>query len=163
VQEAAVTDDITDVDLSPLRVATRRVEGPQAMTVQLVTAAFAELNTALRQQGVEPVGHPIQVVHHGDEERFEHEACMPIAPDATVRPGIVVRDLDAGPAAVIRASGALDQAPLMVHSMMGWIRRRGHEPVMPFRVALLAMPPLFSAPEFADASESVFEIACPYR
>jgi hypothetical protein len=34
---------------------------------------------------------------------------------------------------------------------------------MPFRVALLAIPPLFTLPEFSDAGEPVVEIAVPIR
>jgi hypothetical protein len=41
------------------------------------------------------VGPPIQVVHYGDEERFEHEACIPIASEATVNSVVDVRELKA--------------------------------------------------------------------
>ena len=162
-KESAMTDDITEVDLPRLRVAAKRVEGPQAMTGPLVTAAFAELHAGLQRQGLEVAGPPIQIVHYADEERFEHEACIPIASEATVNAGVEVRELEAGPAALVRRSGPLDQASLLVHSVMGWLRGRGHEPVMPFRVTLLAMPPLFVTPEVADTSEPVIEVAVPYR
>ncbi len=155
--------DITQVDLPSMRVATQTVEGPTEMVGPLVTSAFHELFTALQRNGVDPVGPPIQVVHHGDEERFEHEACLPIATDATVSPEIEVRDLEGGLAAVGRHSGSLDEANLVVHSIMGWVEGTGRRPQMPFRLALLAMPPLFTLPEFKDASESVVEIAVPIQ
>jgi DNA-binding transcriptional MerR regulator len=163
VEDDTMREDITEVDLPRLRVATARVEGPQAMTAPLVTAAFAELHARLQHQRVELTGPPIQVVHHGDEEHFEHEVCIPIASEAAVGAEVEVRDLEAGPVALVRGAGALDQASLLVHSVMGWLRGRGHEPVMPFRVTLLALPPLFAVPEVADADEPVFEIAVPYR
>jgi len=34
---------------------------------------------------------------------------------------------------------------------------------MPFRVEILAMPPLFTLPEFAGAIEPVVEIAVPFE
>ena len=153
--------DITEVDLPSQRVATQTVEGPSEMVGPLVTAAFHELFAALRRNGVDPVGPPIQVVHYGDEERFEHEACLPIATAASVSPEIVIRELEGGPAAVGRHSGPLDEGNLVVHSIMGWVEGTGRRPLMPFRVALLAMPPLFTLPEFTDASEPVVEIAVP--
>jgi DNA-binding transcriptional MerR regulator len=153
--------DITEVELPSVRVATRTVEGPSAMTGLLVTSAFHELFAALQREDVEPVGPPIQVVHYGDEDRFEHKACLPIATDATVSPEIDIRDLEGGPAAVGRHSGPLDEANLVVHSIMGWVDRTGRRPRMPFRVVLLAMPPLFTLPEFTDQSEPVVEIAVP--
>jgi DNA-binding transcriptional MerR regulator len=76
-KEYTMTDDITEVDLPRQRVATKRVEGPQAMTVPLVTAAFVELHADLHSQHVEVVGPPMQIVHYSDEERFEHEALCP--------------------------------------------------------------------------------------
>jgi DNA-binding transcriptional MerR regulator len=155
--------DVTEVELPPLRVAARTVEGPTAMTVPLVTNAFHELFAAMQRDGIELVGPPIQVVHHGDEERFEHEVCLPIAADTVAGSDIVVRDLVPEPAAVARHSGPLDEANLVVHSIMGWVEGTGRRPGMPFRVALLAMPPLFTLPEFSDAADPVVEIAVPIR
>jgi DNA-binding transcriptional MerR regulator len=155
--------DITEVELPSARVAARTVEGPSAMTGPLVTNAFHDLFAALQREDLEPDGPPIQVVHHGDEERFEHEVCLPITADAAVSSDIVVRDLVSGPAAVARHSGPLDEANLVVHSIMGWIEGTGRRPGMPFRVALLAMPPLFTLPEFSDAGDPVVEIAVPIQ
>jgi DNA-binding transcriptional MerR regulator len=155
--------DITRVDLPSIRVATQAVEGPTEIVGPLLTTAFHELFAALLRSGVDPVGPPIQVVHHGNEERFEHEACLPIAADATLSPDIHIRDLEGGPAAIGRHSGPLDEANLVVHSIMGWIEGTGRHPLMPFRVALLAMPPLFTLPELTDANEPVIEITVPIR
>jgi DNA-binding transcriptional MerR regulator len=155
--------NISEVDLPSQRVATRAVEGPSPMVGPLVTTAFHELFASLHREHVEPVGPPIQVVHYGDEERFEHEACLPIAADATVSPVVHVGDLAAGPAAVARHSGPLEEASLVVHSVMGWVEGTGRRPLMPFRVSLLAVPPLFTLPEFTDASEPLVEIAIPFR
>jgi DNA-binding transcriptional MerR regulator len=153
--------DITEVELPSVRVAARTVEGPTAMTGPLVTSAFHELFAALHRDGVDAVGPPIQVVHSGDEERFEHEVCLPVAADTAVSSDIVVRDLVPGPAAVARHSGPLDEANLVVHEIIGWVQGTGRRPEMPFRVALLAMPPLFTLAEYMDASEPVVEIAVP--
>jgi DNA-binding transcriptional MerR regulator len=155
--------EVTEVDLPAVRVAFRSVEGPNEMAGPLLTTAFHELFAALHREHVEPVGAPIQVVYYGDEERFEHEACLPIAPDATVGSKIDARDLPAGPAAVARHSGPLDEGNLVVHSVMGWIEGTGRRPLMPFRVALLAMPPLFALPELAELDEPVVEIAVPMQ
>ena len=122
------------------------------MTGPLVTSAFHELFAALQANGIDPVGPPIQIVHSGDEERFEHEVCLPIAADTAVSSDIVVRDLVPGPAAVARHSGPLDEANLVVHEIMGWVEGTGRRPEMPFRVALLAIPPLFTLPEYTDAA-----------
>jgi len=154
--------DITEVELPSLRVAARTVEGPSAMTGLLVTSAFHELFAALQRDGVAPLGPPIQVVHYGDEERFEHEVCVPVAPDTAMSSDTIVRDLASGPAAVARHSGPLDEANLVVHSIMGWVEGTGRRPCMPFRVALLAMPPLFTLPQFSDAGEPVVEIAVQF-
>lgn len=162
-KESPMANEITEVDLPSLRVVSRTVEGPQAMFLPLITAAFMELFAALQHQGVEPEGPPIQVVHSGNEERFEHEACFPIGADKTVGADIGVHDLQGGPAAVLRHSGPLEEGDLVVHSVFGWLQRKGHKPLMPFRVALLAMPPLFTLPEFTDANEPVVEIAVPFR
>jgi DNA-binding transcriptional MerR regulator len=155
--------DITEIELPSVRVAARTVEGPAAMTGLLVTSAFHGLFAALQREGVEPVGPPMQVVHYGDEERFEHEVCVRVATDTAMSSDTVVRDLASGPAAVARHSGPLDEANLVVHSIMGWVEGTGRRPSMPFRVALLAMPPLFTLPEFTDAGEPVIEIAVPIR
>jgi DNA-binding transcriptional MerR regulator len=155
--------DITEVELPSVRVAARTVEGPTAMTGPLVTNAFHELFATMQRDGMEPLGPPIQVVHYGDEERFEHEVCVPSAAETAVSSDIVVRDLVSGPAAVARHSGPLDEGNLVVHSIMGWVEGTGRRPGMPFRVALLAMPPLFTLPELSDADEPVYEIAVPIR
>lgn len=154
--------DIKELDLPSQRVATRAVEGPNAMVGPLVTTAFHELFASLHRQHVEPIGPPIQIVHYGDEERFEHQACLPIAADATLSQEVHVGDLAAGPAAVARHSGPLEEANLVVHSVMGWVESTGRRPRMPFRVALLAVPPLFTLPELRDVSEPVVEIAVPF-
>jgi hypothetical protein len=117
------------------------------MTGPLVTSAFHELFAALHRDGADPVGPPIQIVHYGDEERFEHEVCLPIAADTAVSSDIVARDLVPGPAAVARHSGPLDEANLVVHEIMVWVEGTGRRPEMPFRVALLAIPPMFTLPE----------------
>lgn len=155
--------DITEVELPAVRVAARTVEGPTAMTGPIVTSAFHDLLAALRHEDVEPLGPPIQVVHYGDEERFEHEVCLPIATDATVNQGVNIHDLQPGSAAVARHSGSLDEANLVVHSIMGWVEGTGRRPRMPFRVEILALPPLFTIPEFAGASEPLVEIAVPFQ
>ena len=155
--------DIAEVELPAVRVAARTVEGPAAMTGPLVTSAFHELFAALQREDVKPVGPPIQVVHYGDEERFEHEVCLPIATDATLTQGMNIHDLESGSAAVARHSGPLDEANLVVHSIMGWVEGTGRRPRMPFRVEILAMPPLFTLPEFAGAIEPVVEIAVPFE
>ena len=133
------------------------------MTGPLVTSAFHELFAALQSNGIDPAGPPIQIVHSGDEERFEHEVCLPIAGDTAVSSDVVVRDLVPGPAAVARHSGPLDEANLVVHEIMGWVEGTGRRPEMPFRVALLAIPPLFALPEYTDASEPLVEIAVPIQ
>jgi DNA-binding transcriptional MerR regulator len=155
--------DIIQVDLPSQRAAAQTVEGPAEMVGPLVTTAFYELFAALQRNGVDPVGPPIQVVHYGDEERFEHEVCLPIATDATVNQGVNIHDLQPGSAAVARHSGSLDEANLVVHSIMGWVEGTGRRPRMPFRVAILALPPLFTIPEFAGASEPLVEIAVPFQ
>jgi hypothetical protein len=72
-------------------------------------------------------------------------------------------ELEAGPAAHARYTGSLDQASLIVHTVMAWLRGHGHVPLMPFRVTLLAMPPLFTTQDAPDGSEPTFEIAVRYR
>lgn len=102
-------------------------------------------------------------MHYGDEERFQHEVCLPIAADTAVSSDIALRDLVPGPSAVARHSGPLDEANLVVHEIMGWVEGTGRRPEMPFRVVLLAVPPMFTLPEYTDASEPVVEIAVPIR
>jgi DNA-binding transcriptional MerR regulator len=137
MKEYPMIDDITEVDVKCMKVAARSVGGPSDMFLPLITVAFVDLFAALQRQGITPIGPPIQVVHRGDEEHFEQEACFPISAEAQPDSETVVRDLDGGPAAVLRHSGPLDEGQLIVHSVMAWIQGRGHQPAMPFRVALV--------------------------
>jgi DNA-binding transcriptional MerR regulator len=161
-EEIDMVDEIREVHLPAIRVATRRAEGATGMFLPIITAAFADLFMTLGEESVKPVGPPIQIVRHGDEERFEHDACFPIGPEAEVSVAVETHVLAATDAATLRHAGPLDEGNLIVHSIFGWLSAKGKAPVMPFRVSLLALPPLFSMPELAESPEPVYEVSVPF-
>jgi DNA-binding transcriptional MerR regulator len=155
--------DITVQNLPALRVAYKRVEGPQTFVGPLLTAALAELGTAIEALGVDlsQATRPVMVVHHGDEERFVQDACLPLPSDVAV-PGLDVQDLPSIEAATAIYEGDMEGLNAAIHTVMGWIKGRGWEFIMPFRIELRAVAPFFGNIEGKPGS-TLAQLQIPYR
>jgi DNA-binding transcriptional MerR regulator len=159
-QPPPMTYDITEQSIPAQRVASKLISGPNGPDTnqRAMIAGFADLVAALEAGGAteaDVVGPPVVVVHHGDEERFDQEVCLPIADHVVpVSAQVTVRELEPVRAAVARHVGDRPD----VQAVMAWASERGHEVRLPFRVVIVAAPPTFG-----EGDEHLSDIVVPFH
>jgi DNA-binding transcriptional MerR regulator len=157
-EEPTVAYEIVEQSIPAQRVASKRVTGPNTPedNQAALIAGFASVWEAITAAGGtedDVDGSPVVVVHHGDEEVFEQELCIPVR-RVTPTGEVSVRELEpvAG-AAIARHVGDRPD----VRSVMAWANERGHRVGTPFRIVLVSAPPYFG-----EGEEQVADIVVPY-
>ena len=157
-EEPNVAYDVVEQSIPAQRVASKRVVGPNTPedNQERLVSGLTEVWQAIVAAGgseADVTGPPVVVVHHGDEDRFEQELCIPVQ-RVTPTGEVTVRDLEAvSSAAVARHVGERPD----VRAVMSWANERGHRVGTPFRVVLVAAPPWFG-----EGDEHVSDIVVPY-
>jgi DNA-binding transcriptional MerR regulator len=156
-REPTMAYDIIEQSIPSQRVASLRVSGPNTAEANdvLILAGWSALWDAIVAAGGtedDVTGSAVVVIHHGDEERFEQELCIPIDRVTPSADRVTVHELEAVRAAVARHHGPRPD----VREVMAWAAARGHRVGVPFRITVVAAPPFIG-----EGTEQVCDIVVP--
>jgi DNA-binding transcriptional MerR regulator len=131
---ANATFEVGETVVSPLRIAGVRMRGKYSQCGE----GFARIG---RRFGRHIAGKPMMLHHEAEyrDEDADYEACMPVRAGEAAD-GITVRELPGGRCVTLMHKGPYDDMGRSYAKILGYIRQKGYEVVLPTREVYLKGP-----------------------
>jgi DNA-binding transcriptional MerR regulator len=127
---------------------------PDSVSREL-TAAYGRLFGYLQEMDVEPLDAPMAVYHRCDDERWDVEACVPVAEDAQGNDEIYKRDMPACHAVVTVHRGPYEGLGAAYQAVLSCLDENGHKASGP------AFDRYLNDPQVVDPHDLLTEIVWP--